>query len=150
MTDILTTTLPTGETVLAKKDTNTEDGDYECLTPLRYGNETQALAKIASIRPQLVKIGHRAKIVKQGGRFLVFVFDAEPGIRGEPTWEEVQASLRVPEFQEAFTKIVHKQLDKQFKPSRSSFATTYGYRMNPRSRHNHPTNTTDERYYYVS
>lgn len=105
--EILTTTLPNGETVLGKN----EKGN---ISPLRYGNETQALTKIDSIRSALVEIGHRAKVI-----------------------------------QEVFTKIVYKDLDKQFKPSRSSFATLSGYRMNPRSRHNHPTNTTDERYYYV-
>lgn len=131
--EILTATLSTGETVLAKRE-----GDS--VSPLRYGNETQALAKIASIRPQLVKIGHRAKVVKQGGRFLVFVFDAEPGIRGEPTWEEVQASLKTPEDQMMSSPHLASMAPSIRK--RYVFATISGKCMNPRNRHNHPHNNT--------
>lgn len=153
--EIITATLETGETVLAKKD----------LTPLRYGNETQALAKIASIRPQLVEIGHRARVIKQGGD----IYPGELTLIGQKTGRELPISeaitlsgvesisdlvgakvrIKLPGFQNLFTKIVHKDLDARFKPRRS-FATTSGKRMNPRSRHNHPTNTADERYYYVS
>lgn len=96
-TEILITTLETGETVLAKKERVEDafDGTAQFQElPLRYDNETQALTKIASIRPAPVEMGHRAKVIKQGGRFLVFVFDAEPGIRGEPTDEQVQTALR--------------------------------------------------------
>lgn len=41
------------------------------------------------------------------------------------------------------------EADMNYRGPRDPFATISGKRMNPRSRHNHPQNTTDERYYYV-
>lgn len=147
MTDILTTTLPTGETVLAKTEVDPfSKFGGKILAPLRYGNESAAQKKLNSTLP-LLSPARSAGIVKQEGRFLIFIYD-NPG------------------YQTLFSEIVHRDLDSRFKhPSikalqkveadmdyrgpRDHFATTTGMRMNPRSRHNHPHNTTDERYYYV-
>lgn len=137
-TEILTTTLPTGETVLAKKDSTTAEGRYyyPCLTPLRYGNETQARKKLDSILP-LLSPSRSAGIVKQEGRFLIFIYD-NPGYQ-TISRNEVERMMLSPHLASMAPSIRKRYV----------FATISGQRMNPRNRHNHPQNTTDERYYYV-
>jgi hypothetical protein len=199
-TEILTTTLETGETVLAKRERVEDHFDgtaqYQ-ISPLRYGNETQALAKITAIRPQFVEIGHIAKVIKQGGRFLVSVckvettphndfysetrleiisnlqtsklYTEEPGVQtiSIDSIEEMMIARQIDKASKFISRygqvaedaktavddyIMHNMKLASMAPSirrKYVFATTTGKRMNPRSRHNHPTNTTDERYYYV-
>lgn len=129
---LLTVTISTGETVLAKPHTEAKFSGRSGLMyePLRYGNLSAAQKKLDLIQP-LLSPTRSASIIKQDGRFLILIYD-KPG------------------FQTLFTKIVHKSLDKQFKPSKHPpFATTSGQRQNPRNRHNHAhKDQTDKLYYF--
>jgi hypothetical protein len=114
-TEILTTTLPTGETVLAKSSTE----------PLRYGNETAAQKKLDSISHVLSTNNRAAEIAKQDGRFLIFIYPI---------------SLFVPISCDDVERIMVNSLFASMAPSirrRYVNATVSGYRQNPRNRHNH-------------
>lgn len=108
-TSILTMTLPTGETVLAKSPTE----------PLRYGNLSAAQKKLDSIQ-LLISSARSASIVKQDGRFLVMIYDS-------------------PGYQSISLDDIESMMLKRQTNSGSGyiFATTSGIRSNPRNRHNH-------------
>lgn len=130
---LLTVTLSTGETVLAKpeKISNNPSDDYTYV-PIRYGNLSAAQKKLDSIQP-LLSPYRSASIVKLGGRFLILIYD-KPG------------------YQSIHSAVVHRMLDSQFKPSLNRcklFATTSGRRQNPRNRHNHNhKDQTDKPYHF--
>lgn len=63
-TKLLTTTLSTGETVLAKSPTE----------PLRYGNLSSAQRKLDSIQSLLLSSARTGSVIKQDGRFLIFIY----------------------------------------------------------------------------
>jgi hypothetical protein len=139
-TEILTTTLPTGETVLAKSMI-TKDSDaiipdgVQHLVPLRYGNETAAKKKLSSISHVLSTNNRAAEIVKQNGRFLIFLYPV---------------SLSIPVSCDDVERIMVNSLLASMTPSiRRRFATVSGARQNPRNRHNHSHKLqTDQPYYF--
>lgn len=113
-----TATLATGETVLAKSPTE----------PLRYANLFLAKRKLDIISPILAP-ARLASIVKQDGRFLIFIYDA-------------------PGYQTFSKSDVNRMLSEMpVTPKRTPFCTTSGQRQNPRSRHNH-SHSTDKPYYF--
>lgn len=131
---LFTVTLSTGETVLAKKHTESKFSGRSGLMyePLRYGNLSAAQKKLDVIQP-LLSPYRSASIVKLDGRFLILIYD-KPG------------------YQTIHSAVVHKMLDSQFKPNLNRcrlFATTSGPRCNPRNRHNHAhKDQTDQPYYF--
>ncbi len=123
-TEIFTTTLPTGETILAKSPTE----------PLRYGNTTSAQKKLDSISHVLSANHRSASIVKQDGRFLIFIYDA-PGYQSI-SHDSVERMMR------------RANADLNYKGPRDPFATVSGARHNPRNRHNHNhKDQTDQPHY---
>ena len=133
---ILTVTLETGETVLAKASMGE-------LFPLRYGNKTQATKKLDSLSNVLTQNDKSASIIQVDGRFLILIYDAP-----------------VP-FIDPDAVVMNKWVKEQKKnameimaPSRSTrppFATVHGERKTPRSRHNHQhKGQTDKPYSYWS
>lgn len=118
-TSILTVTLPTGETVLAKSPTD----------PLRYSNLTSAEKKLNLIQP-LISPYRSASIVKLGGRFLILIYD-------KPGYQSISLSDNM------------LKRSKSIQGRGRIFATTSGPRCNPRNRHNHNNvDQTDQPYYF--
>lgn len=134
---LLTVTLSTGETVLARKEITVNTGmpvslwDHQ-LAPLRYGNLTSAEKKLNLIQP-LLSPARSASIVKLGGRFLILIYD-KPGYQSS-----------------SLSDIEHTMLkrSKSIQGRGRIFATTSGRRYNPRNRHNHAhKDQTDKPYHF--
>lgn len=138
-TKLLTTTLSTGETVLAKMETVTNpdaiipQGNRQPV-PLRYGNETQAKKKLDTIRSLLLPARY-AGIAKQGGKFLILIYD-------KPSYQTFSHN--------DISRMMVSQTLASMSPSiRRRFATVTGQRQNPRNRHNHNhKDQTDKPYYF--
>lgn len=117
---LLTVTLSTGETVLAKSLTD----------PLRYGNLTSAEKKLNLIQP-LLSPTRSASIIKLDGRFLILIYD-------KPGYQSISLS-----------DIEHTMLSKSIQGRGRIFATTSGPRYSPRNRHNHNhADQTDKPYHF--